>query len=213
MESPPASFSSGLGLPEREAGAWSAGAACGRQGPVGRTWCLSRAPGAVVAQARWSGGSTVGRGGLGRGPARVWGQAGRRCCPGPSPSPRALGAAVQERCRAGLGWPDACREPSALHTLTFSSLLSGQVNNATARVMTNKKTANPYTNGKGPRASGRLQGPTSPDAERPLVSQLRRVRRGQMGRSRRRAGAGCPGLPKHGTPQGQAPGTGGGGHC
>lgn len=36
--------------------------------------------------------------------------------------------------------------------------LSGQVNNATARVMTNKKTGNPYTNGKGLGTPTRLPG-------------------------------------------------------
>lgn len=58
--------------------------------------------------------------------------------------------------------------------------LSGQVNNATARVMTNKKTANPYTNGKGPRTPGRNGGPGGtqatdadlPGCKVPLVPQL-----------------------------------------
>lgn len=36
--------------------------------------------------------------------------------------------------------------------------LSPQVNNATARVMTNKKVANPYTNGKGQREGCSRQG-------------------------------------------------------
>lgn len=49
----------------------------------------------------------------------------------------------------------ACEEANApLPSLS----LSGQVNNATARVMTNKKTGNPYTNGRRLRAPGRLQG-------------------------------------------------------
>lgn len=35
-------------------------------------------------------------------------------------------------------------------------LVSQQVNNATARVMTNKKAANPYTNGNGTRKGGEV---------------------------------------------------------
>lgn len=42
--------------------------------------------------------------------------------------------------------------------LPFSPSLFGQVNNATARVMTNKKTGNPYTNGKGLGPPTRLLG-------------------------------------------------------
>lgn len=67
-----------------------------------------------------------------------------------------LWGAMQEKCKAGLGRPVGPQEANA--PLTLALPLSGQVNNATARVMTNKKTANPYTNGKGPRTPGRLWG-------------------------------------------------------
>lgn len=83
---------------------------------------------------------------------------------------------MREQCRAGPGWPEVCKEANAPLTLSFSLLLSGQVNNATARVMTNKKTANPYTNGKGPRTAARLQGPSARtralEEPRPLEAHL-----------------------------------------
>lgn len=151
----------GLGLRERRVEGKPAGPALG----------------AVVARARWSGGGTVGKGARGEGRPGCGARLATDAGPGlPPRAPRPLGAAMQGRRRAGLGRP--------AH-LTFSFLLSGQVNNATARVMTNKKTANPYTNGKGPRAA--------------LDAELCRVRRGRMGRCRRRAGAGHLGLPRQGT--------------
>lgn len=62
------------------------------------------------------------------------------------------GGEIQSRTGAASG-PE-----KATALLTLSLPLSEQVNNATARVMTNKKTANPYTNGKGPRAPGGCRG-------------------------------------------------------
>lgn len=75
----------------------------------------------------------------------------------------------------GLGpWPSTSSHPAAppgrgaqsrtgvAPGSSRSPLPAEQVNNATARVMTNKKTANPYTNGKGP-GPGRL-GPAGRDA-------------------------------------------------
>lgn len=51
--------------------------------------------------------------------------------------------------RVKPGWLRACHEADPLtHSLSLSP---GQVNNATARVMTNKKPGNPYANGENPR--------------------------------------------------------------
>lgn len=44
-------------------------------------------------------------------------------------------------------------DPKSISNLV---LVSQQVNNATARVMTNKKAANPYTNGNGTRKGGEV---------------------------------------------------------
>lgn len=62
-----------------------------------------------------------------------------------APAPEAA-ATCAERSRAGPGLRP--RQPCCPQVLS-SHPLSLQVNNATARVMTNKKAANPYTNGKG----------------------------------------------------------------
>lgn len=66
-----------------------------------------------------------------------------------APSPP---GATAEKCRAGPGGQRPPEKPNTPSPCPAS--LSGQVNNATARVMTNKKTANPYTNGKGPGSRG-----------------------------------------------------------
>lgn len=94
------------------------------------------------------------------------GRAGGRGCPVPPPGcprpslptpslplPEGRG---EVRSQGRTGATHGPRGPEA--PLTVSLPLSGQVNNATARVMTNKKTSNPYTNGKGPRTPGRMQG-------------------------------------------------------
>lgn len=54
-------------------------------------------------------------------------------------------------------------------THSFTLSISGQVNNATARVMTNKKPGNPYANGENPacfrdqsRSLGKLRQPKAP---------------------------------------------------
>lgn len=72
----------------------------------------------------------------------------------------------------GLGWPVAPKEANS--PLTLCIPLSGQVNNATARVMTNKKTANPYTNGKGPGTPGAAgaQAADFPGDECPSIGHL-----------------------------------------
>lgn len=87
--------------------------------------------------------------------------------------------------------------------------LSGQVNNATARVMTNKKTGNPYTNGKGLGTPTRLPGSLvgqrpwgssgfwilgspHPQGPSPGAAALLLVRSGWGRRGRRRAGGHSP---------------------
>lgn len=47
--------------------------------------------------------------------------------------------------------PGQLRAHNEADSLTYSLSVSGQVNNATARVMTNKKPGNPYANGENPR--------------------------------------------------------------
>lgn len=86
--------------------------------------------------------------------------------PSPPPPPRRPQRRISERDQAASGL-------QANAPLSLSLSLSGQVNNATARVMTNKKTANPYTNGKGAQdpweASGAASGDRGP---RPLEAGL-----------------------------------------
>ena len=105
--------------------------------------------------------------------------------PSPQPPPRwPRRSSEQDQAACGL---------QANVPLSLSLPLSGQVNNATARVMTNKKTANPYTNGKRSKTPGRLQRPpvgtgsrrspgcwrpASLDAECPLMSRLCRGQKG-----------------------------------
>lgn len=126
-------ISSGLGLSERD-WAWSVGAGREGQEPVAGHGAWAEGWEQWWPRLPGVGGSTVERGGPGGGR------------PGPG-ARRTAATAMQKQCQTGPGWSSP------------SPLLSGQVNNATARVMTNKKTANPYTNGKGPRTSGRPQGP------------------------------------------------------
>lgn len=103
-----------------------------------------------------------GRGCRGCSTGETGGQAGGRGCPVPPPGcpgtsqpPAPSTAAMEKKCRAGPGRPAVC---TGLTSPSPDLPLSGQVNNATARVMTNKKTANPYTNGKGLGTPGRPRG-------------------------------------------------------
>lgn len=156
-----------------------------------RCWREAHFVGIAVWRARASGalggGSTAEQGGQ----AQVGGQAGGRgwpvslprCTGASSPTHSPFRGGPRGEVQSSTG---AASGPQASAPLSLSLPLSGQVNNATARVMTNKKTANPYTNGKEPRTAGRLQGPpvgTGPggpgcrrpaslQAEGPLVSQL-----------------------------------------
>ena len=93
--------------------------------------------------------------------------------PSPPPPPR--------RPQRSSEWDQAASGLQANAPLSLSLSLSGQVNNATARVMTNKKTANPYTNGKGAQDPWEAAGvpvgtggpghwrPASQDAKHPLM--------------------------------------------
>uniref|UniRef100_A0A8D0ST35 Fox-1 C-terminal domain-containing protein n=1 Tax=Sus scrofa TaxID=9823 RepID=A0A8D0ST35_PIG len=117
-----------------------------------RCWREARFVGIAVWRARASGalggGSTAEQGGQ----AQVGGQAGGRGWP--VSLPRCTGASLPTHSpfRGGprgevQSSTGAASGPQASAPLSLSLPLSEQVNNATARVMTNKKTANPYTNG------------------------------------------------------------------
>ena len=71
---------------------------------------------------------------------------------------RRLGRGVPGAKGAGRGGVAGGSSRRLILPLPFSPSLFGQVNNATARVMTNKKTGNPYTNGKGLGPPTRLLG-------------------------------------------------------
>lgn len=136
------------------------------------TWA---ACGAVVAPAPWvgrgaQGGESTGRGRWGTRlvaeacPCLIWEPRGPR--PQPPPPPRWPQRRSSE-------WDQAASGLQANTPFSLSLSLSGQVNNATARVMTNKKTANPYTNGKGAQDPWEAAGAASGDrGPRPLEARL-----------------------------------------